>query len=377
MRLKLNTGCGWSLDLAHDSANAGWWEREGWSAGEGGGGGGARPGSSRGHLLFVVPSLSGKPLSSPARSPGSQWSLGQRCCVGPCAQGGTALRAAANRSAPGPCFLPAPSHGALCMDVKARRDLCAGGQDQSLPLGKPTHLLPPRGPQFPHLPRSLGSRWMTWDLEVEELLWGLRRAVLGPHWGPPAQASPAASPSASTVRPGSWLGVRREPQVWELGAEPAVHPLPSPGLPVTLRRGRLSSFEVPSSHSCGQGPAVSRAGPGQLGLQESVPGRGGNTQALALGPGWAWESCAAWKVRKVAPGLWEERLRDEPRWGPRPCGGQRAEPQSPGSLGQERGAQRRRGPAGSPSPSSGLQARSGGVRLRQGPLSTPFPAFSG
>lgn len=166
---------------------------------------------------------------------------------------------------------------------------------------------------------------MTWNLEVEQLLWGLRWAVLGPHRGAPARTSPAASPSASTVRPGSLAGAGEGASIWELGTVPTVHPLPSPGLPVTLLCGLLSSSEVrlaPSSPLvAGRARLCLGRAPGSLGCRNPVPGLGGNTPALALGPGWAWESCAAWQVRKGGPGLWEERLRDELSGDPVPVRG--------------------------------------------------------
>lgn len=164
-----------------------------WGARGGGVGGEAR--EQQGAPSFCCPQCLRE-----AWVPSGAWDRG--VAWDPVPMGAPALRAAAICLSPWPCFLHPPPRGLSALTSRARRDLRAVGQGQSLPLVNPTHLLPPsKEGGSPHLPRPLGSRWMTGHLEVEQWLWGLRWAV----WDPPA-----ASPSASTVRPGSWLGLGRE-----------------------------------------------------------------------------------------------------------------------------------------------------------------------
>lgn len=183
------------------------------------------------------------------------------------------------------------------------------------------------------------------------MLWGLRWAVLGPHWGPPARASPVASPSASTVRPGSWLGLGREPPSGNWGRCPLFTlfpPLASPS-PSPVASSAVLRSAWPLHHARWQ------AGPGcVLGGPRAAWAAGILSQAsVGTHRPWPWAQGGRGnpglhgRSGRVAPGLWEERLRDELSGDPVPVRGSGLSSRCRGAW-VRRGEQSRCGPGWQP-----------------------------
>lgn len=84
---------------------------------------------------------------------------------------------------------------------------------------------------------------------------------------------------------------------FQLLPSPPCHPFLSP----------LTSFELSPRYLGWFSPSIPAADrdglflgqvQASLGYRNHFPGPGGNAWALDLGPGWAWEFCPVWNVRK-------------------------------------------------------------------------------